>query len=88
MSANNRVETLSEIDRVWNENVSDFPIQRTFLSDSYLAFYAGEERTFALFIVLSILAMGIATFVMALATTFQCAWTAAVANPVDALRAE
>jgi len=56
--------------------------------DSYLAFYAGEERTFALFIVLSILAMGIATFVMALATTFQCAWTAAVANPVDVLRAE
>ena len=56
----NQQDSLAAIDRVWNENVIEMPIQRNFLADSYSAFYAGEQRTFILFMVLSVLAIGIA----------------------------
>ncbi len=55
-----QTEVLSELDSVWQEMIPDFPIQRAFLSDSYTAFYAGENRTFFLFISLSVVAITIA----------------------------
>lgn len=167
----NTSETLAAIDRVWQRNVSETPIERSFLADNYTAFYAGENRTFILFIGLTAVAMliacfglyavasfiaerraheisirkvlgatvralasmlawdfsrlvilanliawplawfamqqwlsnfayrtdisiaifffaGVATFVMALATTFQRAYSVAVANPIKSLRCE
>lgn len=60
LSDANQSESLAAIDRVWREQVPDFPIQRNFLADSYTAFYAGENRTFTLFIGLSLIAMTIA----------------------------
>lgn len=52
--------TLGEIDNIWNLQVPEFPIQRVYLEDSYTAFYAGENRTFILFISLSVVAVMIA----------------------------
>ncbi|MDA1369291.1 MAG: ABC transporter permease [Proteobacteria bacterium] len=42
-------DSLADIDRVWSENVPDFPLRRVLLRESYSAFYAGENRTFILF---------------------------------------
>ncbi len=167
----NQASTLAAIDQIWQQNVSEYPILRSYLSDSYSAFYSGENRTFVLFIGLSLIAImiaclglyalasfaaerrtkeisirkvlgatvrsiagllawdfsklvilaniiawplawwsmqqwlanfayrtdiniavfflaGVATFLMALATTFQRAYSVAVSNPVDSLRAE
>ena len=55
-----QVEALNQLDRIWREQIPEYPIQRSFLSDSYTAFYAGESRAFALFIGLSIVAITIA----------------------------
>lgn len=52
---------LSMIDRIWSEQVPEFPIQRSFLADSYSAFYTEENNTFKLFIVLSVIAVIIAS---------------------------
>ncbi len=60
IAAENQVATLNAIDRIWNSNVIEMPIQREFLSDSYQVFYAGEQRTFALFATMSVLAVLIA----------------------------
>ncbi|NKB34479.1 MAG: FtsX-like permease family protein [Pseudomonadales bacterium] len=46
---NNIADTLTFIDDVWQQNVPEVPIRRSVLSDSYSAFYAGENRTFILF---------------------------------------
>ena len=164
-------ESLAAIDSVWQQFVPDFPISRGFLNESYSAFYAGEHRTFILFMGFAAIAVlvaclglyglasfmaelrtkeisirkvlgatarslagmlawdfsklvilanliasptawwlmqdwltsfayrtdinftifllaGLATFMMALLTTFQRAYSAAMSNPVDALRAE
>ncbi len=51
---------LSAVDRIWQEQIPEYPIQRAFLSDSYSAFYSGENRTFVLFIGLSAVAILIA----------------------------
>ncbi len=40
---------LARIDAIWAQNVPDFPVRRSFLADSYSAFYAGESNTFLLF---------------------------------------
>ena len=171
LNGNSPSDTLVAIDRVWQRNVSGIPIERNFLADNYTAFYAGENRTFILFIGLTAVAMliacfglyavasfiaerrareisirkvlgatvralasmlawdfsrlvivanliawplawfamqqwlsnfayrtdisiaifffaGVATFVMALATTFQRAYSVAVANPIKSLRCE
>lgn len=56
----NRGEILSAIDAIWQANVPALPIQRSFLAEDYSALYAGEERTFTLFIALSSLAVLIA----------------------------
>lgn len=167
----NVADTLASIDGVWEQYVPDFPIRRSFLNESYSAFYAGENRTFILFIGFAAIAVlvaclglyglasfmaerrykeisirkvlgatvrsiagllawdfsklvilanlvawpaawwfmqgwlssfayrteinfaifflaGLTTFILALATTFQRAYSVAVSNPVDALRAE
>lgn len=60
LAQGNQLAALQAIDRVWAELVPDFPIQRDFLADSYSAFYAGESRTFSLFIGLSVVAIVIA----------------------------
>ena len=60
IAADNQPATLAAIDRVWEQNVIELPVQRNFLSDSYQVFYAGEQRTFSLFLVLSVIAIGIA----------------------------
>ncbi len=49
--------SLQAIDRVWEQHVPDFPIQRRFLSDSYAASYLSEGRTLRLFIGLSVIAV-------------------------------
>ncbi|NQV69801.1 MAG: ABC transporter permease [Pseudohongiella sp.] len=51
---------LAAIDRIWQQNVPGYPIQRTFLEDDYSALYLGENRTFRLFIGLSVTAIVIA----------------------------
>lgn len=51
---------LAAVDRIWQEQIPDYPIERGFLSDSYAAFYSGENRTFVLFIGLSTVAILIA----------------------------
>ncbi|MEQ8953672.1 MAG: FtsX-like permease family protein, partial [Gammaproteobacteria bacterium] len=56
----NQAATLAAIDRAWQQNINELPIQRNFLSDSYQVFYAGEQRTFLLFMVLTVIAIGIA----------------------------
>lgn len=61
---------IGEIDRVWQRNVPDFPIQRALLSDTYSAFYSGEERTFILFIALSAMAILVACMGLYALTTF------------------
>ncbi len=60
LSEANQSESLAAIDRIWREQIPEFPIQRGFLADNYTAFYAGENRTFTLFIGLSLTAMTIA----------------------------
>lgn len=171
LAPGNTADTLATIDSVWQQYVIDYPIRRSFLSDSYAAFYAGENRTFILFMGFAVIAVlvaclglyglasfmaerrmkeisirkvlgatvgsiagllawdfsklvilanlvawptawwlmqdwltsfayrtdisfmifllaGLVTFIMALLTTFQRAYSVAVSNPVDALRAE
>ena len=41
---------LKAVDQVWAQNIVDYPIEKAVLSDTYSAFYAGENRTFGLFI--------------------------------------
>lgn len=53
-------DTLTVIDRVWQQNVADFPIRRAFLDESYSAFYAGENRIFVLFMGFAAIAVLIA----------------------------
>lgn len=65
---------LSAIDRVWNQNVPNFPIQRSFLVDDYEKLYSGENRSFRLFTVLSLVAIVIASlglFALASSVTEQ-----------------
>lgn len=51
---------LAAIDRLWQQQIPEFPIQRAFLQDSYSAFYSSENRTFALFVGLSAVAIMVA----------------------------
>jgi len=171
LSDNSTDRVLADIDRIWLDNVAQFPIRRSLLDESYSPFYAGENRMFILFtgfaaiavliaclglyglasfmaerrtkeisirkvlgatvegiagllawdfsklvIVANLIAWpvtwwlmrdwlasfayrtdigflvfflaGLATFIMALLTTFQRAYSVAVSNPVDALRTE
>ncbi len=60
LTEGNQAATLAQLDRIWQEQIPEYPIQRSFLADSYTAFYAGENRAFALFIGLSIVAITIA----------------------------
>ena len=59
--AGRAASALSAIDRVWNQNVPNFPIQRSFLVDDYERLYAGENRSFRLFTALSLVAIVIAS---------------------------
>ena len=43
-------EAMAAIDAVWAEALPELPIRRSVLADDYAAFYAGENRTFGLFI--------------------------------------
>ena len=40
---------LEKIDQVWQAQVPEYPIRRSFLDDDYAALYAGESRTLGLF---------------------------------------
>ncbi|MBL4871128.1 MAG: ABC transporter permease, partial [Robiginitomaculum sp.] len=51
------VAALQAIDRIWQQIVPDFPIQRRFMSDSLAASYSSESRTLRLFIGLSVIAV-------------------------------
>ena len=59
--AGTAASALSAIDRIWNQNVPSFPIQRSFLADDYERLYAGENRSFRLFTALSMVAIVIAS---------------------------
>ena len=70
LSGNSPGETVAAIDRVWQRNIREMPIERSFLADNYTAFYAGENRTFILFIGLTAVAMLIACFGLYAVATF------------------
>ncbi|PCH61784.1 MAG: hypothetical protein COC19_04185, partial [SAR86 cluster bacterium] len=61
---------LAVIDRVWKQNVPSYPIRRSFLQDDYAALYSGENRTFRLFISLSMTAILIACLGLFALTSF------------------
>lgn len=60
LASGDQQTALAELDAIWRQHVPDYPIQRAYLADSYTAFYAGENRTFGLFIGLSLVAIVIA----------------------------
>ncbi|MCG8414411.1 MAG: FtsX-like permease family protein, partial [Pseudomonadales bacterium] len=60
ISGEDQVNVLEQVDRIWRQQIPEYPIQRAFLSESYRAFYAGENRTFGLFVSLSAVAVAIA----------------------------
>ncbi|MEX2132319.1 MAG: FtsX-like permease family protein, partial [Pseudohongiellaceae bacterium] len=70
ISAENQSQTLAAIDLVMQTLLADVQFAREFLSANYSAFYSGEERTFTLFIVLSVLAIGIACLGLYAVTAF------------------
>lgn len=70
LSDTNQAQTLAGVDRVLEEHMPGMRFGREFLSESYSAFYTGEERTFTLFIVLSTLAVGIACLGLYAVTAF------------------
>ena len=60
ITGNNLEATLAHIDETWARLVPDFPIQRTFLDETFEAMYAAEVRTLELFIGLAGIAILIA----------------------------
>lgn len=70
LAEGNQTDTLAEIDQLWQQNLPELPIQRSYLSNSYAMFYLGESRTFGLFIGLSVIAILIACFGLYAVTSF------------------
>lgn len=53
-------QALAALNRIWQEQVPGYPIEWSFLQNSYSALYTGEANTFALFIALTTLAILVA----------------------------